>query len=345
MVTRIQINKESIEPSKICGGTTGSYGFRKIAFSFGAEWKGLGKRIVFSLPRSAPVAITITDETAEYDIPAEVTSCTGDVPFYVQGMLDNEVIYTVSGVVEMLPTSLSKRAREPMTPTPDEVAQIYTYMMRYNGLLEEITANLENTGYLYYSLASVGIADGQSVATANVLNAMPLKSALFARIGENTSTLTEIPLKSGTLYLIKHESESEASGFFISDSGTLSRYGNGEWLEISSGGGGGQSAGFGTPTAEATSLPEGSSPTVSVSASGDDTEKVFSFTFGIPKGDKGEQGIQGPQGIQGVQGIQGDKGDKGDTPQKGVDYYTEADKTEMVNSVLAALPTWEGGSY
>ena len=44
-------------------------------------------------------------------------------------------------------------------------------------------------------------------------------------------------------------------------------------------------------------------------------------------------------------GEKGDKGDKGDTPQKGIDYYTAADKTEMVNMVLSALPTWEGGSY
>lgn len=39
------------------------------------------------------------------------------------------------------------------------------------------------------------------------------------------------------------------------------------------------------------------------------------------------------------------KGPKGDTPVKGTDYFTATDKTEMVNSVLAALPTWTGGSY
>lgn len=33
------------------------------------------------------------------------------------------------------------------------------------------------------------------------------------------------------------------------------------------------------------------------------------------------------------------------TPQKGVDYYTEEDKTEMVNAVLDALPAWTPGSY
>ena len=39
------------------------------------------------------------------------------------------------------------------------------------------------------------------------------------------------------------------------------------------------------------------------------------------------------------------KGDKGDTPVKGTDYWTEADKAEIVNDTLAALPTWTGGSY
>lgn len=35
----------------------------------------------------------------------------------------------------------------------------------------------------------------------------------------------------------------------------------------------------------------------------------------------------------------------GKTPVKGVDYYTESDKTEIVNAVIEALPTWEGGSF
>lgn len=35
----------------------------------------------------------------------------------------------------------------------------------------------------------------------------------------------------------------------------------------------------------------------------------------------------------------------GYTPVKGTDYFTEADKQELVNAVLAALPAWTGGSY
>ena len=48
------------------------------------------------------------------------------------------------------------------------------------------------------------------------------------------------------------------------------------------------------------------------------------------KGEKGDKGDKGDQGIQ------GEKGADGHTPVKGVDYFTEADKEEMVNDVLAA---------
>ena len=44
-------------------------------------------------------------------------------------------------------------------------------------------------------------------------------------------------------------------------------------------------------------------------------------------------------------GLKGDKGADGKTPVKGTDYWTEADKAEIVADTLAALPTWTGGSY
>lgn len=50
-------------------------------------------------------------------------------------------------------------------------------------------------------------------------------------------------------------------------------------------------------------------------------------------------------------GLKGDKGDTGapgadgKTPVKGTDYWTAADKQEIVSDTLAALPKWTGGSY
>lgn len=89
-------------------------------------------------------------------------------------------------------------------------------------------------------------------------------------------------------------------------------------------------------------------------------------------GPKGDTGSQGPQGIQGVQGPKGDTGPQGPagangkdgvdgkngidgkdgqpgkdgadgyTPVKGTDYFTEADKAEMVSAVISALPKYNG---
>ena len=83
----------------------------------------------------------------------------------------------------------------------------------------------------------------------------------------------------------------------------------------------------------------------------------LSFSENVLKGDKGDPGITPHIGENGnwyigntdtgkpSRGEKGLKGDKGDTPVKGTDYWTAADKTEIVNDTLAALPAWTGGGY
>lgn len=60
---------------------------------------------------------------------------------------------------------------------------------------------------------------------------------------------------------------------------------------------------------------------------------------------KGDPGKDGTPGEDGKDGKDGQNGQDGKTPVKGVDYYTEADKQEMVNAVLTALPVAEGGTF
>lgn len=62
-------------------------------------------------------------------------------------------------------------------------------------------------------------------------------------------------------------------------------------------------------------------------------------------GPVGQTGAPGQQGAPGQKGDPGIQGPAGKTPVRGVDYYTESDKTEMVNLVLGAMPKWIGGSY
>ena len=67
-----------------------------------------------------------------------------------------------------------------------------------------------------------------------------------------------------------------------------------------------------------------------VQSSSDDGVNEFTVTL-----DNGQKAVLSVK--NGSRGGKGDKGDKGDTPQKGTDYYTQEEKTEMVGLVKAAL--------
>ena len=86
----------------------------------------------------------------------------------------------------------------------------------------------------------------------------------------------------------------------------------------------------------------------------------LSFSEALLKGDKGDPGITphiGENGnwylgdtdtgkpSRGEKGAKGDKGANGKAPVKGTDYWTAADKQEIVNDVIAALPDGTEVSY
>ena len=85
----------------------------------------------------------------------------------------------------------------------------------------------------------------------------------------------------------------------------------------------------------------------------------MSIVYGNPllMGKKGSDGITPHIGTNGnwylgttdtgkpSRGAPGADGEDGRTPVKGTDYWTSADKQEIVQDVLNALPTWTGGSY
>ena len=54
--------------------------------------------------------------------------------------------------------------------------------------------------------------------------------------------------------------------------------------------------------------------------------------------------IMGPAGPQGPKGETGDVGPAGHTPVKGTDYFTEADKTELVADVKAQIAVPSGAN-
>lgn len=69
-----------------------------------------------------------------------------------------------------------------------------------------------------------------------------------------------------------------------------------------------------------------------------------------PKGDKGDPGPKGDKGdtgetgAQGPQGIQGEPGTNGTTPVKGVDYWTAADQTSIINQLKTATFSFDSST-
>ena len=73
----------------------------------------------------------------------------------------------------------------------------------------------------------------------------------------------------------------------------------------------GTAAGFGTPTASATTGNPGTQASVTVTATGSNTAKVFDFDFVIPRGNTGPVGPTGPTGAPGGDGEPGPTGPTG----------------------------------
>ena len=73
------------------------------------------------------------------------------------------------------------------------------------------------------------------------------------------------------------------------------------------------------------------------------TNKTLTFTGAVTGTYDGTSDVT--INVPATAGEKGDPGAPGYTPLKGIDYYTEADKTEMVNAVLAALPAAEGVAF
>ena len=64
-----------------------------------------------------------------------------------------------------------------------------------------------------------------------------------------------------------------------------------------------------------------------------------------PVGPAGPMGPQGERGLQGIQGQTGPQGPAGYTPVRGTDYWTDADKQEIINAVIASFTDGNEVSY
>lgn len=98
--------------------------------------------------------------------------------------------------------------------------------------------------------------------------------------------------------------------------------------------------------ADGTMTFEDLTPEQKASLKGDKGDKGDTGAAG-PKGDpgpKGDKGDPGEIGAQGPQGLQGEPGTNGTTPVKGVDYWTAADQTSIINQLKTATFSFDSST-
>lgn len=84
----------------------------------------------------------------------------------------------------------------------------------------------------------------------------------------------------------------------------------------------GPAAGFGVPTVTVDNTV--GTPSVTVTAEGEDTAKIFNFAFTGIKGEKGDRGEAGPAGAKGEPGERGPKGEPGADGKDATEYVLPA---------------------
>lgn len=79
----------------------------------------------------------------------------------------------------------------------------------------------------------------------------------------------------------------------------------------------------------------------------DGVDGLSAYEIALQHGFEGteEEWLASLKGADGIVGKDGADGKDGYTPEKGKDYFTEEDKSELVADVLNALPVWQGGEY
>ena len=337
MIHVINANRYSVYPAVIDAGTKGSYGNDYLRLALSSDWDGLAVKISFYPIRNPPVVVVCGDD--DVLIPSEIYSFAGCHMAVISGENTGRVMISLPFMLNVAQTNTP--ANTPASaPTPTEMSQIYEYMKTAVDTAKSVRDDADN-GVFDGEKGAKGDkgdpgeqgpkgdkgdkgADGVSPTITTDKTANGHKITITDINGERT---VEVSNGEQGIQGIQGVQGPKGDKGDKGDPGEQGAQGlQGEKGEPGERGTKGDKGDAGvSPTASITQITGGNRITI--------TDVNGSHSADVLDGAKGEPGEKGADGAAGY------------TPVKGTDYYTEADKSEMVQRVLAALPAAEEAGF
>ena len=354
----IEVNEQFITKNSKNAGTVGSGNSVKMKILFDESWLSYAKRIIWrDAKNEAPTSILLTpsiENNLVYEtlIPTEATKYEGWCSFTIEGYYENVPLKVLKSVRDVLFVENSEGG-EICEPTPSEVMQLQSEIEEIipkvsklfsdtKDELEELNENLSYWGEYnnnqFYKINQKVTHKGRSyVCVSPCTGVLPENESCWLMIADRG-----IQGPRGLQGIQGIQGNQGDKG----DKGDKGKKGDkgdkGDKGERGIGGTVVPANGFYSFNVDENgdlwiNYPDDSdAPDIKINESGELTVSISgnskTYNAGIVKGDKGDKGEQG---------LQGEKGADGYTPEKGVDYFTEDDKAEIVSNVLAALPNAE----
>jgi hypothetical protein len=296
-----------------------------VEFDFSGEWDGLGKIAVFTCDGTRDV---ILDTEGKAVVPHEILTTPGmDVEVGVYAVREDGTTWPAPTPVcriGRVKTGADPSGDESYPPTPSVGEQLQNQINSLGERVDKLEVG-GNSVELDTTLTQSGMA-ADAKAVGDALDELEAKIGEVGSGGITEETDPTVPAwaKAATkpTYTAKEVGAMAADAPVVKTVNGAAPDGSGNVVVPS-----------GTDGVSATHEWNGTVLTIT-SASGTSSADL-----------KGDTGAKGDKGDPGAPGASGAPGADGKTPERGVDYWTEADKAEIVADVLTAIPDAEGASF
>ncbi len=370
-IINISVNGNSLKKDYNCAGVQGESNSTKLRITFSQNWDGYGKIITFwNAFGQNPVQIQIGSNLLEnievsqriyiVPIPGEAMTASGENTFVIQGYIEGRIRRTVEGKLKVLPSRQADNAGEPEDPTPTQAEQLRTELDAILNDIASAKAGAEAAEKAETSATEAKEAAGTATEAKEAIDKLTVSSkTLEAGAGATVEkTLIDgvynfhfgIPTGNSGVHMGTEAPTDENAKVWVDESGAYEDYATrGELKQLEKAI---QDSAYDLSMLMAENSdsfhrhitaqnPHGITQSdvglSNIDNTADADKPVSTAQAQAIESAKAEAVSQALSKISVVEGPQGEKGDPGYTPQRGTDYWTEADKAEIKGYVDDAI--------